>query len=242
MSKEFNLSPSKLNLITESPALFWLEAHKKVTLPRGIMSSLPGAIDGYLKAHFDVYRPQGLPPELFGKMYGNLYPDQNRINKWRNWRSQDLQVQKTFAGDVTITLRGAVDDAFVENDHMLSPLDYKTSGKEVDNSYGEKYYQNQLDAYALMLSQVGLTSGKGYLVYYYLTGHTPDEMNCLPFTFTSKVLNLTADPSRCLQLMECAAEILAGECPETDEHELFKFANQYWEAMDSVNKLPTPAA
>lgn len=160
----FFLTPSKANLKNECPRCFYLEMHKLLSRPRGIMSSVPGRMDTLLKKRYDEYRSKcQLPPELVGKIYGKLFIDQDLLKKMRHWNGP----QKTEFPELDITLRGAIDDLVVEPDGTYSPLDYKSKGTPPKPGYGELYYKWQMQFYSLMLSRMGLKpSGKAYLVFY----------------------------------------------------------------------------
>jgi hypothetical protein len=239
--KELFISPSGVNLMDESPCLFWLATHKLVSLPRGIFSGLPGAIDKILKDHYDKHRVEGMPPEVVGQLYGRLWQDQDTLKKLRFWNGpQKFSVDYPHL-DIKLTVRGAVDDVFQELDGTLSPLDYKTAGKEVDEEYGKRYYQNQLDFYALLLEKTGRkVSGKGYLVYYYCSPSPESKPGALPFCFRVKVLNITALPGRASLLLDRAATLLSGPVPSTDDHELITFGKQFTEFV--VNKTASDLA
>lgn len=159
----FRISPTTgLHLFKDCPRCFWLHYNRKVSRPRGIFPSLPGGMDIVIKEYFDAYRGK-LPPELEGKIKGKLMPDLALLEKWRNWRT-GLEYYDKGLGAV---LFGALDDCLIEGG-LYIPLDYKTKGSAPGDGDGEKYYQTQLDAYALMLSANGYkTADFAYLVYYY---------------------------------------------------------------------------
>ena len=157
------LSPTTgLNLFKDCPKCFWLHYNEKVQRPRGIFPSLPSGMDLVIKKYFDNYRGN-LPPEMVGKVEGNLIPDLNLMNQWRNWRT-GLTYNRE---DLDAQLFGALDDCLIEDDCYI-PLDYKTRGSAPRDGDSEKYYQTQLDAYSLMLDANGYkTKNYALLVYYY---------------------------------------------------------------------------
>ncbi|MFH1783541.1 MAG: PD-(D/E)XK nuclease family protein [bacterium] len=158
------LSPSALNLFNNCPRCFWLEKNRKIKRPRGIFPSLPGGMDLVIKRYFDTYREQGLlPPELRGKIEGDLFGDIDKLEKWRSWRATDLIYNDP---SLNAALSGALDDCLVD-DGFYIPLDYKTRGSELKED-PRKYYQTQLDCYTLILDATGhKTKGLSYLVYYW---------------------------------------------------------------------------
>lgn len=117
-----------------------------------------------IKKYFDIYRRKNdLPPEIKGKVIGQLFADMAVLEKWRNWRNSDLCYEDK---DLKAVLIGALDDCLT-NDGRYIPLDYKTRGSGLIED-PRKYYQNQLDCYCLMLEYSGFkTKGLAYLVYYW---------------------------------------------------------------------------
>ena len=121
-------------------------------------------MDLVIKSYFDKYRGN-LPPELENKVSGSLMPNISLMNKWRNWRTGLRYYDRKLDAE----LFGALDDCMVFNGKYV-PLDYKTRGSEPKDGDSEKYYQTQLDSYALLLESNGYeTAGFAYLVYYYLS-------------------------------------------------------------------------
>jgi len=165
MTRAVTLSPSALSLFKDCPRCFWLEKVKQIKRPRGIFPSLPGGMDRVIKTYFDTFRAKGtLPPELCIDAFKGiqLYADQSRLEGWREWRT-GLKYQDPEDGAV---LSGMLDDLLV-NDGLYVPFDYKTKGSPTNEEDATKYYQTQLDCYALMLEGNGLkTAGYGFLLYY----------------------------------------------------------------------------
>jgi hypothetical protein len=162
--QNLRLSPSSLNLFLDCPRCFWLEKNKNIRRPRGIFPSLPGGMDLAIKTYFDKYRIKNeLPPEVKGRLTGNLLADINLLDKWRSWRATDLRYEDK---SINAVLSGALDDCLIE-DGCYIPLDYKTRGSDL-NEDPRKYYQTQLDCYCLILEASGRkTKGLAYLLYYW---------------------------------------------------------------------------
>lgn len=200
------LSPTTgLSLFKECPKCFWLHYNKKIQRPRGIFPSLPGGMDLVIKKYFDNYRG-ALPPELEGEVEGNLIPDLNLMNKWRNWRTGP----KYSREDIDAELFGALDDCLVDGDYYI-PLDYKTRGYPPKDGDSEKYYQTQLDAYSLMLDANNYeTREYAYLVYYYPQEVKPDGV----VKFNIKPIKVDTDIQRAKGLFEDAVTVLQGAMPK----------------------------
>ena len=208
MTKEVKLSPSALSLFKDCPRCFWLEKVKSIKRPRGIFPSLPGGMDRVIKAYFDTYRvKQTLPPELrIDSFEGvHLYENHAQLERWRSWRT-GLQ----FSEDGSI-LSGALDDLLVKGDRYI-PFDYKTKGSPTNEEDATKYYQTQLDCYALMLEANGMrTIGHGFLLYY-----SPKTVNDHgQVAFEVQPIRVATDTSRAKELFRRALAVLAGAAPKS---------------------------
>jgi len=81
-------------------------------------------MDSVIKAYFDSYRlNDDVPPEIKGKITGELFSDIATLEKWRNWRQSELCYEDRESKAILV---GALDDCLVEDD-LYIPLDYKTS-------------------------------------------------------------------------------------------------------------------
>ncbi|OGZ26971.1 MAG: hypothetical protein A2365_01595 [Candidatus Nealsonbacteria bacterium RIFOXYB1_FULL_40_15] len=200
------LSPTTgLGLFSNCPKCFWLHYNHKIQRPRGIFPSLPGGMDLVIKTYFDKYRGF-LPPEIDGHVEGVLLDDFNLMEKWRNWRT-GLEYEDENRDAV---LFGALDDCLVLGGKYI-PLDYKTRGSSPREGDSEKYYQAQLDTYALLLEENGYSAGSfAYLVYYY-----PKEvMENGMVQFDIKPVKVETDLARAKKRFEDAVDLLRGPMPK----------------------------
>ncbi|MFA7254645.1 MAG: PD-(D/E)XK nuclease family protein [Candidatus Omnitrophota bacterium] len=207
MKKSVTLSPSALSLFKNCPRCFWLEKVKNIKRPRGIFPSLPGGMDRVIKTYFDAFRAQGtLPPELRIDAFKgiHLYDNQAQLENWRAWRT-GLQYHEN--GEV---LSGMLDDLLVK-DGAYIPFDYKTKGSPTNEEDATKYYQTQLDCYALMLEGNGLkTAGYGFLLYY-----SPKEVGENgQVSFEIQPIRIGTDTARAKDLFHQALAILTGPAPK----------------------------
>lgn len=163
-------------------------------------------MDLVIKDYFDKYREKGeLPPEIQGKIEGNLLHDHELLNKWRNWRT-GLEYKDE---DLNVVLFGALDDC-MEKDGKYFPLDYKTRGFAPKEGDSEKYYGNQLDCYTLLLEENGYPVGDfGYLIYYY-PEHVEENGTVI---FSVKPIQLKIDPNRARKTLKDAMKLLNGPIP-----------------------------
>ena len=206
---QVTLSPSALSLFKDCARCFWLEKVKGIKRPRGIFPSLPGGMDRVIKTYFDTFRAQGaLPPELRIEAFKgiHLFDDQARLADWREWRT-GLRYHDPEDGAV---LSGMLDDLLVKNGAYI-PFDYKTKGSPTNEADATKYYQTQLDCYALMLEGNGLkTAGYGFLLYY--SPKAVGENGQVAFEI--QPIRIETDMARAKALFRKALSILTGAAPK----------------------------
>ena len=206
--KHIRLSPTTgLNLFRECPYCFWLHYNEKIHRPRGIFPSLPGGMDLVIKDYMDEFRKQGtMPPELDGKVIGELMPDLKLMDKWRNWRTGMEYEDK----ELNAVLFGALDDCLLSGKKYIV-LDYKTRGSAPISGDSEKYYQTQLDTYSLLLTANGYESANfGYLLYYY--PKTVKQNGRV--LFNTAVVKVPTDLKRAKKTFEDAVNLLHGPIPK----------------------------
>lgn len=216
-SKTIFLSPSKLNLFQECPLCFWLHMVKGIHRPEGPSSTLPRGMDNLIKKYFDRYRElRKLPPEIEGKVEGELLPDQNLLNEWRKITKNSSP--RFFDKELNACLFGGLDECFVEKDYFI-PVDYKTRGYDLKED-SLSYYQTQLDCYTLLLKAEGYkASSFGYLIYY-----IPIEVKENGATdFRVEVHKIKTDPQRGYEIFKQAVECLRG--PKPPSHSQCKFCS-----------------
>lgn len=206
-ASSIRLSPSALNLFLDCPRCFWLEKVKNIKRPRGIFPSLPSGMDRVIKDYFDTARSKGkLPPELTGPDFEGveLYQDQAKLNLWRNWRT-GLACQDT---DKSV-LFGALDDLLVKGDRYI-PFDYKTKGSPTTEEDAVKYYQNQIDCYALLLHANKMPAvGYGFLLYF--SPKAVSENGQVQFTI--QPIKIQIDIERAKSTFRRAVNLIKGAMP-----------------------------
>jgi hypothetical protein len=207
VKKDISLSPSALNLFRDCARCFWLEKIKGIKRPRGIFPSLPAGMDRVIKNYFDGFRKKGsLPPEFMVDGFKNtqLYSNQSQLDLWREWRTGP----RLEESDGT-SLFGAIDDLMVQDGKFI-PFDYKTKGSPTTQEDAQRYYQNQIDCYALLLERSGLPqAGHGYLLYY-----SPKEVSEKGWVnFKLQAIRLETKTDRALNTFRAAVELLRGDLP-----------------------------
>ncbi|MBF0254293.1 MAG: PD-(D/E)XK nuclease family protein [Candidatus Omnitrophica bacterium] len=224
-SGAIRLSPSALNLYRDCPRCFWLEKVRFLKRPRGIFPSLPSGMDRVIKTYFDSFRAQGtLPPELRVKEFENttLFADQARLDLWREWRT-GLE----FKDEDGSVMFGALDDLMVTGDAYI-PFDYKTKGSPANMEDTIRYYQNQIDCYALMLEANGMKSaGYGYFLYY-----SPGKVGEKGWVnFHLQAFRVDVDTRRARQTLRSAVELMRQpEAPDSAP------ACEYCEYLHKMNR------
>lgn len=206
--RSLRLSASAISVLLECPRCFWLQVNEDMRRPQGPFPSLPGGIDAVLKAHLDAYRKRGeLPPDLVGKVPGALFPDQGRLDRWRDALRGDLRFADPELG---IEVTGGLDDLLDENG-ALTPLDFKTRGWPVKEDT-HRHYEHQLDLYAWLLEKLGhRTSGRGILLFFSPVAYAGS--GTVKFRIEPK--EMKTDTKRAGDLLARAVAVLRGPLPKT---------------------------
>ena len=162
----FKVSRSKIELFTQCPRCFWLDARLKIKRPSGPPFNINKAIDELFKKEFDVYRLKGEPHPLMTE-YGVVAVPYQHENL-ETWRENFVGV---FALHQPTNLHvfGAVDDVWVNDEGELIVVDYKATAKQSDVSIDADWQQShkrQLEVYQWLLRANGFAvNDTGYFVY-----------------------------------------------------------------------------
>lgn len=233
MAKEYDyrLSNSKLGLL-ECLRCFYDANVLKINRPEGIFPGLPNGVDAVMKEHSDLFRG-GMMPPMDRVLKGTLWGTVEQITKLRNWQSGLKATVKI--GTIVVQLIGAFDDVVQEPDETYSPYDTKTKGWKPKDD-GSQYYQGQMDLYAFLLRENGMTpSGKAYLNYWY-----PVQSDGQAIRFEHDLYTLTTNPNRIVELVGRAVAVLTGGQPASNPTcEYCVFAQKRVEA--AVKAIAQPA-
>ncbi|MBI4051887.1 MAG: PD-(D/E)XK nuclease family protein [Elusimicrobia bacterium] len=183
---------------------------KGIKRPRGIFPSLPGGMDRVIKTHFDTFRGKGiLPPELSGQDFEGvkLFENQGQMERWRNWRTGPVYEDKS----VGAVLSGALDDLLVKEERYI-PFDYKTKGSPTTEEDAVKYYQNQMDCYALLL-QENRCPAAGYAFLLYYSPKSVSENGVV--SFEVQPIKILTDMERARETFRKAVALLGGPLPSS---------------------------
>lgn len=165
---KWRLSRSKIDLFSECERCFYLDNKLGVARPPGFPFNLNSAVDELLKKEFDGHRAKGTQHPL-AKAYGvDAVPfDDPRMDEWRDALKRGIQCLHKPTG---LTVRGGVDDVWINKEGELIIVDYKATSKngkiEALNEEWHRGYKRQLEVYQWLFRQNGFkVSNTGYWVY-----------------------------------------------------------------------------
>jgi hypothetical protein len=186
--------------------------------PRGAYPSLPNGIDRTLKAMADQSRTKKHPffpiQDEDGGYPLTWYPDQEKINRYREWNGL---VMKRKYGAHTVILSGGIDDLLMDGFMRVVIADFKTKDKEPQDCYGEKYYKQTLELYALLLRAQGeVVVDHAHLLYYWPDSENVkdsfdscDSWSC-SLSFNHKILSVSLDPEGGSETLNRFGALVAG--------------------------------
>lgn len=168
-SKEpHRISRSKIDLFLECPRCFYMDQRLGVGRPPGFPFSLNAAVDGLLKKEFDFHRAKKTAHPLM-KAYGlnDVVPfDHPDMEKWRDSLRRGVEF---LHEETNLSVRGGVDDVWVNNKEELHVVDYKATAKASEVNIDAEWqigYKRQMETYQWLLRKNGFTvSPTGYFVY-----------------------------------------------------------------------------
>jgi len=181
----FRFAPSQLNLIHECPRCFWRAYVAGIPRPRGIFPGLPGAIDRLVQKETLKYAGKGKPHWLL---------------PWENEGVIRPGTKRLLIKTTNYTITGIYDDLVVMNDESVIIIDYKTAAQPHSEMNTARYYQLQLNMYALLCEANGLKpADTGYIVYttpYYLESQVGQDHFGIGFKVTHVPLKVSATRAR----------------------------------------------
>lgn len=162
----YKISRSKIEMFTQCPRCFWLDAREKIKRPSSPPFQINKAIDELYKKEFDVYRAKGKPHPLMVDNQISAVPYQHDdLDKWRhNFTGVGALHELT-----NLFIFGAVDDIWVNDKGELIVVDYKATSKNKEitmDADWQKMYMRQMEIYQWLLRANGFkVSDIGYFVY-----------------------------------------------------------------------------
>lgn len=212
----FKVSRSKIELFTQCPRCFWLDARLKIKRPDGPPFNINKAIDELFKKEFDLHRAAGTQHPLQKKFKVSAKPyAHDDIDQWRHNFTGVFAVHEP----TNLHVFGAVDDVWVNDNGELMVVDYKATAKsapikELGPVGGwQDGYRRQMEIYQWLLRANGhKVSDTGYFVY--ATG----DMNADGFndviSFTTHVFPHNGDDSWVEKTLIKMKKCLDGDMPE----------------------------
>lgn len=198
------VSPTLMGQVKKCPRCVYDPLALKLKAPRGIQASLPNGMDECLKEYLDSYRGS-LPPELESLAPWVLHPDQELINRFRQWNglkaSHMVEVHrngKTLKH--MITMQGGIDDLLYNpQTQEIAIPDIKTKATEPPLEYAKQYYQETMEAYAWLLTKLTYkVSQHAYLWYWFPLFAKPVGQ----FQFGTKLLPMELNPDNTRKLLD----------------------------------------
>lgn len=192
---KWTLSRGKIDLFMECPRCFYIDNKLGTARPPGFPFNINSAVDALLKKELDVHRANGTQHPL-AKAYGlDAIPfAHEKMDEWRNALSQGVQ---HFHEPTGLTVRGGVDDIWVNKDGELIVIDYKATSKDgriesLDEEW-HRSYKRQIEIYQWLLRQNGFkVSSTGYWFYANASkdreafdGKLDFELTLVPYTGTT---------------------------------------------------------
>ncbi|MFT4532252.1 MAG: hypothetical protein ACI9T8_000263 [Candidatus Saccharimonadales bacterium] len=165
----YKVSRTKIELFTQCPRCFWLDARLKIKRPSGPPFNINKAIDELFKKEFDVYRAGGKPHPLMTKFKVGGKPYQHAdLDKWRHNFTGVVHLHEP----TNLHVFGAVDDVWEDEDGKLMVVDYKATAKDKPvvklgpKGGWQDMYRRQMEVYQWLLRQNDFdVSDTGYFVY-----------------------------------------------------------------------------
>ncbi len=164
----WTLSRSKIDLFLECARCFYIDNKLGVARPPGFPFNLNSAVDALLKKELDTHRANGTRHPL-AEAYGlDAIPfNHERMDEWRDALKRGVKV---FHKPTGLTVRGGVDDLWVNPAGEIIVIDYKATSKDgriesLDEEW-HRGYKRQLEVYQWLLRENGFkVSDMGYWFY-----------------------------------------------------------------------------
>lgn len=162
----YKISRSRIELFTQCPRCFWLDARLRIKRPSSPPFRINSAIDELLKKEFDIHRQEGTPHAIMEEYSVEAVPfAHDDLDKWR----ENFVGIQVLHEPSNLLVTGAVDDIWVNANEELIVVDYKATAKSSEVNIDSDWqiaYKRQLEVYQWLLRQNGFkVSDTGYFVY-----------------------------------------------------------------------------
>ena len=189
---KWTLSRSKIELFMDCALCFYMDNKLGVARPPGFPFNLNSAVDALLKKELDTHRARGTQHPLAAAYGLDAIPLAHaQMDEWRDALRNGVKCVHKETG---LTVRGGVDDIWINKKGELIVIDYKATSKDgriesLDEEW-HKSYKRQLEIYQWLLRQNGFrVSDTGYWFYANATkdreafdGRLDFELTLVPYT------------------------------------------------------------
>ena len=185
--KKWRLSRSKIDYFMECPRCFYIDNKLGTKRPGFPSFNLNIAVDELFKKEFDQYRAEKKPHPIMEEYGIAAVPFAHKdLDTWR----ENFEGIEFTDPETGMTISGAVDDVWEDENGNLIVVDYKSTSKadrieKLGDSPWEQQYTRQLGVYRWLLEQNGFSvADTGYLVYANASKDEPTFDNVLKFETT----------------------------------------------------------
>lgn len=219
----FKISRSKIELFTQCPRCFWLDARLKIKRPSSPPFNINKAIDELFKKEFDAYRLKGKPHPIMTDNQIKAIPYTHAdLDIWR----ANFTGVSTLHKQTNLHIFGAVDDVWVNDSGELIVVDYKATSKTSEVTIDSDWqisYKRQMEIYQWLLRANGFkVSDTGYFVYTNaridldgFNDRVEFSTKVIPYTGSDNWVELTIKKMKqCLEgdMPEVGVAAMGGEC------------------------------
>lgn len=221
----YRISRSKIELFTQCPRCFWLEARLKIKRPSTPPFRINTAIDELLKKEFDIHRAAQTKHPL-SEAYGlDLVPFQHaKMEEWRDAMRRGIQY---LHPKTNLNITGGIDDVWEDpSTGELVIADYKATSKNGEVSIDADWqiaYKRQIEVYQwLFRANDFKVSNMAYFVYCNGKQDSPSfdgklefDIKLIPYKGDDKWVEPTiVNLKRCLEddMPAVGTAAMGGEC------------------------------
>ncbi len=190
----YKLSRSKLELFVRCPRCFYLDRKLGVGQPSMPAFTLNSAVDVLLKREFDQYRREGERHPLMRKFGVDMVPLRHPfLDDWRDNRKGVSHLHPS----TSFLVFGAIDDLWVDEDGMVSVVDYKSTSSDSEVSLEGPWkdaYKRQVEVYQWLLRRNNLSVMNTAFFVYVNADKSRDRFEG-KLEFSTKILPYEGDDS-----------------------------------------------
>ncbi len=165
----FKISRSKIDLFTQCPRCFYMDARLGLGRPNTPPYTLNNAVDNLLKNEFDLLRKTGSKHELVEKYNIDAIPFAHE--SLPQWRGEVTAYEGAMVVDEksNLLVNGLVDDIWQNPNEELVIVDYKATSTTKEISLDDEYkqgYKRQMEIYQWIFRKMGFkVSNVGYFIF-----------------------------------------------------------------------------